>query len=93
MIVLALFANSRVETDSSTFGPVRAQIRVVFALPPRLSLRRKVNLESRKGMCDFLSQRLLMQRPSVERERFIFFASRRVWPVAPVWDTLSDPAY
>ena len=44
-------------------------------------------------MCrDVPSVRELITFPSAERDLLIFLASSRVWPVAPVLPTFSDPA-
>lgn len=69
-------------------------IKVVFAFPPRLSLRTKVSLLSRYGMwVDFLAEdKAWMQFPSAERDWLIFLASSSVFPVAPVLLTFSLPA-
>ena len=40
----------------------------------------------------FPSVRALMTIPSADRDLLIFLASSRVWPVAPVFSTFSDPA-
>lgn len=95
LIFFALLANLRVWTDSSTsLNTLEAvQTRVVLELPPSDSLRKKVNLESRKGMCGADSVKCFMQIPRVVSDRLIFLASSSVFPVAPVFEMRSLPAY
>ena len=78
-IFLALYANFNVWTDSSrwTICLLLVQIRVVFELPPRASLRKKVSFESLKGTWWLPSVSALIQTPSDVRLKLIFFASSR----------------
>ena len=69
----------------------------VLVLPPSESCSRRVSLESRYGMCyDFLeetpSTSALMTFPKAVSDRLILMPSFIVWPVAPVFEFLSDPA-
>ena len=52
LIFFALYANIKVETDSSrcTINLLAVQIKVVLEFPPRASFKSKVSFESRKGM-------------------------------------------
>lgn len=65
---------------------------VVRLLPPNESRSRLVSFESLYGTCFAPLHKELMTMPSAERDPFIFFASSRRKPKAPVLDTFSDPA-
>jgi len=67
-------------------------IKVVLELPPRLSFNRWVSFESLKGMCGSPYPRARITLPRYERLWLIFLASSKIFPVAPVWLILSDPA-
>eukprot|EP00965_Chrysotila_dentata_P077090 2545276-Pleurochrysis_carterae.AAC.1 len=59
----------------------------VRQLPPSESLRRRVSLESRYGMCTarlVLSAKALMQLPSASSERLMLAPSVRRAPLLPV---------
>eukprot|EP00976_Prorocentrum_cordatum_P031274 636290-Prorocentrum_minimum.AAC.1 len=65
----------------------------VRAEPPKLSLRRRVSLESRYGMCAGLgSVREKMHFPSAVSDRLMNFASSSMCPSDPLFDIRSDPA-
>ena len=66
--------------------------RAVFAFPPNDCFKKRVSWESQKGICFWPSVRALIHIPRVVRERLMFWASFNVWPVAPVFSILSDPA-
>ncbi len=67
---------------------------VVRELPPTDSWRMRVSLLSRYGMCCLFvpSVRVMMTRPSAERDLLMFLASSRTEPSAPVLETFSEPA-
>ena len=67
-------------------------MRVVLLLPPRLSLRSLVSLESLYGMWDDFLEMLLITLPRVERLWLIFLASSRASPSAKDLETRSEPA-
>mmetsp|Transcript_1429 Transcript_1429/g.5628 ORF Transcript_1429/g.5628 Transcript_1429/m.5628 type:complete len:278 (-) Transcript_1429:895-1728(-) len=96
LMFFALLANLSVESDStnaSSAGLIIAII-VVLQLPPRLSSRMRVSLESLYGMCCLPrgSVRAAMTLPRDESDWLIFRLSSSRCPVAPVSRTLSDPA-
>lgn len=68
------------------------QTNVVLLLPPNDSLKKKVNFESLKLTKLTPSVNCFIQRPSVESDKLMFFASSSVFPVAPVLAILSLPA-
>ena len=67
------------------------QIKAVFELPPRLSLRSLVRVDSLNGTL-VPSPRAWMTRPRIVRLKLIFLASSRTFPVAPVLAIRSEPA-
>ena len=65
----------------------------VLVFPPSESWSRRVNLESRYGICyDLPSTSELITLPSAVRDKLILMPSFIVWPVAPVLEFLSEPA-
>mmetsp|Transcript_22175 Transcript_22175/g.48668 ORF Transcript_22175/g.48668 Transcript_22175/m.48668 type:complete len:239 (-) Transcript_22175:836-1552(-) len=68
-------------------------MREVRAVPPKESLRRRVSLESRYGMCAGLgSVSEYMHLPSAVSDRLMNFASSSMCPSDPLFDILSEPA-
>jgi hypothetical protein len=64
----------------------------VFELPPSEFCNTRVSFESRYGTYGCFFTRARMTMPRVERDLLIDFASSRVFPLAPVLLTCSDPA-
>lgn len=70
-------------------------IRVVLEFPPKESFNIFVSLESRYGTWPYffpLYESALITFPKLVRLKFIFFASSKTFPSAPVFDIFSDPA-
>jgi hypothetical protein len=69
-------------------------MRAVLAFPPKDSESSLVSLDSLYGtkLLSLPSVRALITFPKVVRERLIPFASFKVYPLAPVFPTFSDPA-
>ena len=96
LIFLARVANLRVlklSLKASLEGEIIA-IMVVLQLPPRLSSKIRVTLESLYGMWErpLGAVSAVMTLPSVERDLLILLLSSRRLPVAPVTFTRSLPA-
>ena len=95
LIFLALDPNLRVlsVSDSLKGWGDNVIIKHVFEFPPRDSDNILVNFESLYGMWEaFLSVRATITLPKVVKLLFIFFASSKVYPWAPVFIIFSDPA-
>ena len=95
LIERALWPKRQVESVSWSLKGLGEQvtIRHVFELPPRDSLSIRVSFDSRYGICEiFLSVKALITLPNVVRDWLILFASSRVYPSAPVFAILSEPA-
>ena len=65
----------------------------VLVLPPRESCNSRVSLESLYGICeDFPSTNDEITLPNAVSDKLILIPSFNVYPVAPVFDYLSEPA-
>ena len=63
-------------------------IKLVIELPPKLSWRSRVNLDSLYGTIAFLfSLKVCITFPKVERLVLIFLASSKAFPSDPVLDS------
>ena len=67
-------------------------IKVVFELPPKVSLNILVNYEFLYGIKSKFSVKALITLPSHNNDLFINFASSKAYPVAPVFVIFSLPA-
>ena len=95
LIVFALLAKYKVWILSSEclFNRLAVHNKVVFELPPKLSLNIKVNLLFLNGICLVPGVvKAIITIPNVVRDWFIFCASLSLWPSAPVFAILSLPA-
>jgi hypothetical protein len=68
-------------------------MRQVLELPPKDSSKTLVSLLSRYGICDDLpSVKVLITSPRDVKLLLMFFASSKVYPLALVFPTFSEPA-